>query len=318
VSRAYVCAWVGADGQEFAQLTTDPVAVLSNRRGMASPLFAAIPTDELPDLPSSPTLAFLVPTNVSQFMAYLTNDVDPKIARRAHVCHGHSSCVLVLDSEVDWESVRDLLTPHLRAWEVWSVDDMARSRQVDLQLPVASPGWTTMAPVDDAPLSNEARNHVRQFNLNMKILDRTASEYAPEIAPLVESLRASVNQIVLDIAELISGGDPSDSAMRQALDLEGVIVEANAVVTLYSSQLASGTLPLRSSTFPVGEYSLLGLGGMLRGVWRLYSQINSTFEHHDHIGTIRRAFPRADSFDPFAPSDHVDYSQWRGLKANVG
>ncbi|MFT2598289.1 hypothetical protein ACMWP3_25870, partial [Escherichia coli] len=67
-----------------------------------------------------------------------------------------------------------------------------------------------------------------QFNANIAMLSRVASLYAPETHPLVESLHASIADIVDQLhttAQL-----PDTHRLSVSRSLEGVLVEANAVV----------------------------------------------------------------------------------------
>jgi hypothetical protein len=239
------------------------------------------------------------------------------VASRVYLSHGHAAVVVSLSTTEEAEALVGQAAGELLAHEIWPhssgrvgvADIVAAEPECDET--VAAP-----EPVDDSSLTFEGAAQVRQFNSNIALLAQVACRYAPEVAPLISWLHTSVTDIAAELEHLAaSTGD--DTAVRRSITLESVLVEANAILTLFCSQLGSGQLPLRWEDFPVGEYSLLGIGGMIRSAWRIYAHLNATFAHFDHVGLIQRRYRALPAFDAFAPSSRRDYSSWRHAQIGV-
>lgn len=290
---------------EIEQTLTD---VLQRPRGRIGALVPAVATAAPAALPERCTLVFLIPSRPNELLAVLTNDLGPSVRDRTYLTHGHASVVLILGEDQAWESIRTQAGDLVSGYECWPVEN-GRANVDDVTW--AEPIRADLPPVEDIPwgdLGYESAAQIRQFNANLSLLAREVSIYAPEIWPLISSMHAQVSQI----ADGLRADDPSILEHAKRVSSETVLIETNAVVTLYCSQLGSGTLPLHRSTFPVGEYSLFGIGGMCRAAWRLYEHLNQTFAKHDHPTMVRNLYPKMASFDPFGPSSaRRDFTTWR-------
>lgn len=313
MTKSYLGMWQES-GHVCVEITERPSRVLERAHGLTSPIFPASVDGAPARIDEEGALLFLVGSSPTSLLAALINDFAERTADRVFISHGHAAIVLTLGSRDACEELVSLLADRVVAHEIWSY---AGNRVVDrfIAEPAQCGTWVHPAEIASAGVSAEAAAQVAQFNSNLALLSRIASQYAPETRALVSSLHASIS----DIAEQLRDVEtlPDGDRLWRSRNLEGVLVEANAVVTLYCSQLSSGTLPLGADVFPVGEYSLLGIGSMSRGAWRIYSHLNDTFAQHDHIGVFKRIFTKTPGFDPYAPSGRLDYSEWRKLKSSV-
>ena len=319
MKKSYLGVWETPDGQSHLEITVTPSDVVQRQHGRVSALFPSDGSDRTPRLGNSGAVLFLVSNSPTKMLAALTNDVlREEGSASLFISHGHASAiVLTITPEEAVEIVEETksLAP-ITSYEVWPYSgDAILVDQIVTVEPAPALEWPTLHAISDARLDFESRAQVEQFNLNVALLSRIASSYAPELESLTTWLHGSVADIVAQLGEL-ADLDDGESQMK-SLQLEVVLVEANAVLTLYTSQMGSGTLPLLSGTFPVGEYSLLGIGGMSRAAWRIYIHLNSTFAAHNHVGLLRMHYPHANGFDAFAPVQRTDYSAWRGSKSNL-
>jgi hypothetical protein len=318
----YLHAW-GEDDDEFnLETSAQEYSGVARPRGRSSQLIPADPRGPDAELGLSGVILFLVPLRAAQLMATLTNDLGEQIRAHTFITHGHASAVLILETEAEAEGLLVQLAAQLAGWEAWPHRN-GRVQRADVRhhLPQPRDGWSGIDPVDASGLGFEAAAQIRQFNANIALLSRVVAAYAPEVRPLVEWLYESIGQLASDLRDL-AGPDEAerDARVRQAIGRESTLVEANAVITLYTSQLGSGTLPLAlGSSFPVGEYSLLGIGAMCRAAWRIYAHLNETFGRFDHVGIVQRRYSLAGTFDPWQPSKRANYDGWRsgGDRLNI-
>ncbi len=238
----------------------------------------------------------------------MTNDLDEEVRRCTYISHGHASTVLILEGDRDYKAILEALEPHVSGFESWQVSDgKVDSASIDWHEPHRA-SERRVADISCERLGFESAAQVRQFNANIALLTRIVETYAPEIWPLIQSLHVQVSQI----ADRLRSDPAIPLEQSSRVSSETVLIETNAVVTLYCSQLGSGTFPIHRSTFPVGEYSLLGIGAMCRAAWRLYEHLNQTFAQFDHPTSVRDLYPKLPAFDPFGPSStRQDFSTWR-------
>jgi len=308
VSKRYLGIWLDAEGNRRVAASSSAVGFLSRSHGQASPLFPAIPGGREFSLPEVGAVLFIVARSPSSLLAKLINDYgDVKV--NTYIGHGHAAIVVCQPSLQECEALATALSPEIRGFEIWTISGgLVLTEQSILCEPLPDGSWIQPTPVEFSHLQSEARAQVEQFNSNLALLGRLASMYAPETAELCLAIRESVAFIVERLLELQEGAE--EGSVHESIGLEAHLVEVNSILTIYSSQLGSGSLPLGEDLFPVGEYSLLGIGAMCRGAWRIYSHLNQTFSQHDHAGIVQRAYPLLPPFDPYAPRGRVDYSGW--------
>lgn len=315
MSKRYLGIWADADGNRRIVSCANPVEILHRSHAQVSPLFPAIPGGDAFSVADAGALLLLVPKSPSSLLARLVNDFG-EIRNHTYISHGHASVIVKRPTARDCEALAAQFIDEVRGFEIWSMNgDMIDPELSVMREPSPDIAWQQPEPIAVNALHSEARAQVEQFNSNLSVFGRLASLYAPETHELALAIRDSVAFVVSRLAQLQA--DEDEESIRESIGLEVHLVEVNAVLTIYCSQLGSGALPLGSDLFPVGEYSLLGIGSMCRGAWRIYSHLNQTFSRHDHAGIIQRAYPKLPPFDPYAPRGRIDYSEWNQLAIRV-
>ena len=312
--KRFLGCWSDSPGILALSVCDDATGVLSLPQGRTSPLLPALVGGAPAEVTASGVVAFLIARSPSQLLAKLVNDLDASIAQRTFITHGHACVVLFANDREEADAVVDALRPELRGHEFWPHEDGRVVRDdITVELPEVDPEWPEVAPVETTNLGFEAAAQIRQFNANLAYFCQVVSRYAAEVAPLAVWLQRSVADIASELAELAE--DASDVNVRRIIGLESLLIEANATLTHYCSQIGSGQLPLGGSNFSVGEYSLLGIGAMARAAWRLYSHLSSVFGTFDLVGRLQQRYDSTPGFDWTAPSRASDYTPWRDLPA---
>lgn len=299
------------------ELAERPEVALGKLGGRASPIFSAAPDGSI-ELPASGGLAFVVPVSPQSLLAKLLNDYDELVAQSTYMTHGLAAVVLV---DSDCERLRGLLhalDPEVRAFELWPMGDGAvQVSDIEMKIPeVSADPWCEL--ISDTNLDFGMASQVRQFNSNIAHFSAYARRYIPEYHPLVEWLCESVQLVSNDHARLAEREGLEDDEIRRLIGLETLVVELNAILTMFTSQAIYGALPIHEGSYPVGEYSLLGVGGMARAVWRLYAHMHQVFTSFDHVGRIQYRYGGIAGFDPYAPAKRINYSSWVDSQASVG
>jgi len=309
VRKRYVGIW--SDGDDLmVDIAPTLNGILLKPNGRISGLVPAKPSGPAAELRDSCAIVFVVSGHPSELIAVLTEDLGDEVGHSTYLSHGHASVVLILRDEAKWSEILPSITEFVWGYEMWPVTG---GRTAAAAVSVVEPQPTRMAGLGDISCDRvgfESAAQIRQFNANLALLARVVSGYAPEIWPLVSSLHAQVSQIAERLR--VDERTLSQKLRTGLMSSQTILIETNAIVTLYCSQLGSGTLPLHRAAFPVGEYSLLGIGGMCRSAWRLYEHLNRTFAQHDHPTKIRTLYPSLGPFDPFGGSaERRDFSTWR-------
>jgi hypothetical protein len=308
VRKRFVGIW--ADGSDLrVEIAPTLTHVLLQPEGRISALLPAKPSAPPAELHDHSTVVFLVPTVPSELLAVLTEDLGGEVRDSTYLTHGHASVALVLANGARWAEIHTAVAEYVRGYEIWPVVDGKTTPQDITVVEPVPEAFPELADISCGDVGYETAAHLRQFNANLAFLTRVISGYAPEIWPLVASLHDQVSQIAnrLRVDESTLTHEQRGWLMSQ----QTALIETNAVITLYCSQLGSGTLPVHRAMFPVGEYSLLGIGGMCRAAWRLYSHLNQTFAQHDHPTKLRTLYPTMAHFNAFGGSaERRDFSTW--------
>jgi hypothetical protein len=299
------------------ELLDRPESALNSFGGRASPLFAASQAGTVV-LPPRSTIAFVVPVSPQSLLARLLNDYDESVASRTFVTHGLASVLLVSEDPTSLRRLLEDLKSDIRAFELWPVDDgLVRMADIEVNVPdVSAEPWCH--PIPSSALEFGMAAQVRQFNSNIAYLSAHASRYVPEYRPMIDWLHDSVTRLSHDHARLAERDGLDDDEIRRLIGLETLLIELNAILTLFISQAVNGSIPILERSYPVGEYSLLGVGGMVRAVWRLYHHLHKVFADFDHAGRIKARYQGISPFDPFSPATRIDYSAWIHSGASVG
>jgi hypothetical protein len=317
--KQFLSVWSQDAERLGVALTEDAIAGLNQYHGRTSPLLPAVNRAILPDLPQSGAVLLLIPEQPSNCLAVLMNDMGTAVAERSYLSYGHASIVLILNGVGDAEDVVATLGELIRGYEIWPFNSgsILLSDIVSIE-PSPAPEWPVFSAIGTDDLGFEASAQIRQFNGNLALLTQVVARYMPEARPLIVWLEQSVRDIAASLQTIFRDRQGDDTAIRQGISLESLLVELNAVVTLYCSQLSSGVTPLHVARFPVGEYSLLGIGGVTRTAWRLYFHLNDTFGRFDHPGLFARQYSIRPPFDPFAPIGRLSFADWYKSKLNIG
>lgn len=316
----FLCTWKDSESQERVAFEVDPSPALKRTHGRASKLFPANGDEPLSDLSNVSHIAFIVSSDPSSILAILLSDLSPDLANAVRLTYGHASIVLLLESTDQWQQVLEATVSLITGHEIWSIHNVAGVGSVvaDVQVdrPVDRVAEVFPADISTNALGAEATAQVQQFNANIAVLGRVIRRYAPEAWPLVERLHDHVADIVDRIRQLDFAADIN--AARAAGVQQSVLVETNAVVTLYTTQLGSGTLPLRRSRFAVGEHSLLGIGLPSRAAWHYYHHLNKVFAEHGHSGRLAKMATVLDPFDWAGPASAIqNFDSWEALERRL-
>lgn len=315
MAKRFLGVWDAGPGRFGVAVSEQATELLDRPNARVSPLLPATPEGLPCRLEDAGALLMLVPRRATSLLATLMSDF-PELKPDVFISHGHASLVLALESSKVAQELVNSVAGHITGHEIWPYQDGIIA--VDDMTVLAPPEAAEWPAPGDVPFDNlgfEASAQVRQFNANLALFSRVAARYLPELAPLADWLHDSVTDIGARL-ETLNTFDATDVvSVRKALDLESLLVEVNAVLTLYISQVGSGQLPLTQSWFPVGEYSLLGIGGMCRSAWRLYSHLQEVFAKFDHVGRAQRRYALTGAFDALAPGDRIDYSAWSKVQA---
>jgi hypothetical protein len=315
--KQFLGAWRDDQEDLHVGLFDEADEPLRRDAGRTSPLYPAVADGPPASLNQDGAIAFLVPTSPTRLLARLTNDFGREVAEKTFITHGHAAAVLICDSSEEAKELIAQVEPDLGGHEIWPFTD-SRVQLQNIETSRPAPNEQASAPdtIDPNGLGYEAAAQIRQFNANLVALCGIATRYAPELGDLVQWLHTSTSDLRDQLA-VCSADLANDRSVRASIGIEGLVVEMNAVLTLYCSQVGSGVLPLHRGTFPVGEYSLLGIGGMVRAAWRLYFHMNRIFAEFDHVGLLQRHYERTAPFNPFAPAARIDYSAWSASPASV-
>jgi hypothetical protein len=308
--KRFLGVWQDDDGATYLQVFERATSALALNHGLTSPLICAAVDGNPADLGSAGVVVFLVPRSATVLLARLMNDEDPELAKQVFISHGHACVVLLLHSENGLGELLARLQEDILGYETWPHDG---GRLIDERRQVQPPGirddWEALPDITEPGISFEAAAQLRQFNANLALFAQISERYAPEVEPLVLWLHQSITGVAGSLAELAASAG-GDEQIRQAIAYESVLIEVNAVLTIYCSQVGSGTMPLIGSRFAVGEYSLLGIGAMCRAAWRIYSHLTETFAEFDHAGLMQRRYRTTASFDPFETTGASEYNGW--------
>lgn len=301
------------DSSLTIRITTDARSCLQERGGRVSPIHPLNPDSPI-ELPFSGAVAFLFPISPRATLAHILNDQPEAIADSTYVTHGLAAIVLIQsDRSVLQATIADLQL-QLNAFEIWPfAEGVVEISQTNVWRAERTAG----PPPPDlgyADLPAEIAIEVRQYNSNVVLLRSAALDFCPEFLELTAWLDESVPQLVLAIRRDLAVGEAARWAHSQLHHHVSLLVDINSCLTMVISQVAGVLPPLTSSNFPVGEYSLLGIGSMTRAAWRTYNHISTIFATADHVSRLRNGFGTI-GFDPgFQPND-IDFETWGRARA---
>jgi hypothetical protein len=258
-------------------------------------------------LPRSCFLLFLFPDSVREVGHILAKQFGQSRSVGLYLTHGLASVVCIGDGRT-MERIRRSTEHKLLAWERWSVRKGAvRNHQVEIwqkQPPPLDP----LAPIADDGLPEIAATQVRQFNANIAVLFLHVGRYAPDLLPLLYSSHQSMCDVAESLRKL--NGRSNFQAYKDTYSKASELIEVNASLTMLLSQAFSAVPSLLYSRYCVGEYSLLGIGGAIRGIWRLYKHLEDVFFKGGVVQRVRGKFPNDPPFSVFKDRSQFKPDDW--------
>ena len=319
--KRYLAVWKSSNGDWMLDVVSDPVEAIARSDGRCSPLFPATIDADPIQLGDEGILAFLVSHSNSETLSKLMSDFGDEIPPRVFISHGHAAVIISLSDRTKLDALLSGISELLIGFEVWSyqreVDGACRLLEISSTTPDTCE-FESVPPVhSEEDVGAAALWQFQQFALNLQLSRRISCSYAPDFAPLFDYIEESVGKIASDISSINSATDPPYGEVMRKLVKEGVLVEVNAELTHLNSQLGSGVLQLLANSYPVGEFSLLGIGSIVRATWKMYRHLNEVLGQFDHAGTIQNEYPDLDPFDPYGPSNRGNFAAWRSPTASV-
>lgn len=291
---------------------TTPTACLSQRSGRVSPIYPLRHDVDRTDAPQDGHVVFVFPRRARQLMADIQNDFPEAFVGSAYISHGLAACVFLLPPDVAEDEIHVLLDrPDVLAYETWPVrEGLVRHEETSIRHP-APPRTDVTLPslIDDQGIPEPIAQELRQFNANLLMFASLTRDYLPDYEELVDWLHSSVTSRIEAIRTQATESVPSSPLTPRMHHDVGILVDANSCLTMVISQAAGVLPPIFNSNYPVGEFSLLGIGSAVKAAWQIYQSIAAVFATADHVTRLRSSFTTA-SFDPgFRPS-HTDYESW--------
>lgn len=280
--------------------------VLNAGARRVSPIFPADgdPTRSL-QLGPGAALAFLYPESPRELIRALRSIGHE---HDTWISHGLACVILVTASRAEATKACTAARAHLYEAEIWTVGDDAATIvetgttaggiQQELQQP--------LPPIDSEGLHYEAATQVRQFNSMVAAAKTRIDRFMPEAAQLVRDLHRDCTKRVESLRPLT---DSAEDDRRRHVYVS-LLVEQNATFSIFLSQSLVGIPSILHSTYPSGEYSLLGIGSSCRGLLRIYRHMANVFGEFNLPGRIQATYPSGATFNPFVQRALLEYSEW--------
>lgn len=258
-------------------------------------------------LPRNCLLLFLFPNSVRGLGYQLARSFGRSPTAGLYLTHGLAS-VICIGQRTTIERIRKSIEGQVLAWEQWSVRKKAGNVD-DIEIWRKSPpDLKPLAQIADDHLPEIAATQVRQFNANLAILFGQASRYAPDLMPLFLSAHQSMIDVTQEIRKLNTSA--RFTSYKNIHSKTSELIEVNAALTMLLSQSFSAMPSVLHSRYCVAEYSLLGIGGALRGIWRLYKHLEDAFFEGGLVQRIRGKFPKDPSFPVFKDRSQFEPAEW--------
>lgn len=292
---------------------TSPAACLSARSGRVSPIYPLRDSGYPVAGPSDGSIVFVFPRSARQLLADIRNDFPLEFVDATFMSHGLAACVLILPTTVEEKEIHSRLNrPDIVAYEIWPVrSGMVQHRETTIRHR-AEPFENALdvTPIDEGGIPEPIAQELRQFNANLTLLSSVTRDFVPEYRDLVEWLHDSVSRRIDSIREQVASAGANNALTSKLHHDVGILVDVNSCLTMVISQSAGVLPPIFNSNYPVGEFSLLGIGSATKAVWMLYQSVANVFARADHVTRLRNSF-ESGPFDPgFVPSK-TDYESWR-------
>ncbi|HEY0119225.1 MAG TPA: hypothetical protein VGC04_10620 [Cellulomonas sp.] len=275
-----------SDRDHAILLTSDPLPVLAAAGGRVSPVFL-VHGPELHDLPEESALLICFPAHPAAYLAAIKRpgQLGPEVT--GYITHGLASVVLVFPTTELASRFGRSRQELLVAAEVWQVFNgtirLSEMLEIDHCLDAGEEA-DVVIPCED--LDFAAATEIRQLNLNLTLFWNRIKCFVPEYGPLVQW----VHDIACDSVDKLHAFPPAAGDELSTLTYHqevGLLIELNSCLTQLASQASSIMPPILEAGFPVGEFSLFGIGSASRAVWRLYDHINTVFANANILGRLQ-------------------------------
>jgi len=302
--KRFLAARQTKPGRLSVRLTYSPGAEMAYPSARVSPIYPIGDVAEDFQLPSSGHLVFLFSRSVRGVLNRLERRDGHGV--RVFASHGLASVIAVLDADADVDTLLQELEDQLCAAEVWPLQEGTVVERNTIVRHWQNDGIAT-TEIEDIAATNlpyEVRTEVEQFNLNLKYFWARAEQFAPEYEDLAIWLHEAVSDAAKAVASYAQAHtDPASLAdPQQHYGRVSLLVEINACLTMLNSQAMGVTPPLTEATYPIGEYSLLGIGSATRAVWRIYRHMSDVFadaQHLDRLHAMRDGAPFDSGVRPY-------------------
>jgi hypothetical protein len=280
--------------------------------GLVSPVFPAFgePTD---GLDGSSGLLLCFADSPSALLSVVQNALPRRHRSRTLMTYGLAS-VLVAG---DIDELREIESNHrdlVAASELWPLSS-GKLVATDIERQVRQVEQVVLNPIERDDLPYDAACQVRQLNVSLALAIHRASVFTPELTAALQAIAAAASDLVDALPAAGEDWTVDDVSMHHYYLSR--LLEINAGLAMVISQTLGGVPPLLNSEYPVGEYSLLGIGTAARALWSFYHHLRRCFASANHAQRLRVNGESVVSFDPFVNSQSLDYTKWRNALARL-
>jgi hypothetical protein len=304
----YLCVRPTDNGDWTVFTSPDPTPCLGSE-GLASAIFGAFEAPA-PAVPADGVIALLFADSPRQLLNDAMVNLPAHAKSSMFVTHGLACAGIVSASIEDAEATIDLLGESVSGWELWPIAGGVLAPDNMVHRPPPQRAYEPLATIDETDLPFESVAQVRQLNANLQMLAAKASRYAPELLPTLHKVSSLGTETAGAIRSLIATDGDDLSLVQLRHDSTALLVELNAGVTMLYSQLLTGGTPLVRESYPVAEYSLLGIGTASRALMGLYRHLNGVFGSSNYLARIEAAYETGEAFPAWVSRLNLDYGVW--------
>lgn len=261
-------------------------------------------------LPKSGKILLLFPVSARQLIHQLKRIQPPQTTM--YVSHGLSSVLLIVDDQSDIETYYPEFIHLVSAIEIWPfVENQVILSRITTEILETNPAEITgLKWISIHGLPDLVVDQIEQFIQNISLLWDRARYFCPEFGGLVSWLHKQVAETT-DVIRKAAFDKASPTAVSDYQVNLTSLIEVNESLSTLTSQLL-GIVPgvLASSFFPIGKYSLLGIGTVVRSMWRFYSHINDVFASEAHLSGFESLSLRTEPFDFDEYPSITDMESW--------
>lgn len=304
----YLCVSPAGPGRWEVAGSEDPTPTLQ-REGLVSVIYGAFEPDA-PSIPADGALALFFVASPRKMLNRAMVELGSETKRAMFITHGLACVGIVGQSVTELTDLALALAPDVTGYEVWPlVDSHLEISDLIFQEP-EQVEFVAPTVVSEDGLPYEAAAQVRQLNANLQMTASKAARYAPELLPTLHSVANLADDTVTSTSTALEGGVGEIERTQLKHDATALLVELNAGLTMLYSQLITGGVPLVRESYPVAEYSLLGIGSAVRALIAVYAHLNTAFQKSNYLARIDAAYTTAAPFPVWIHRLDLDYTEW--------